>query len=119
MQFLYSLGFNVQQFWQIELFDKQESLHDVLSRLYQIGLIAKYSGIHIIGVSRVTNNTDIMWKNGLSVLAEISFAVRIIAIIQKNTNMQTITITIFFEFSVSHQACNSDNNFSKFMYKYL
>ena len=60
MQFLYSFGFNVQQFWHTQLLDKQESLHEVLSHLYQIGLIAKYSGIHIIGVNNVTNNTDIM-----------------------------------------------------------
>ena len=60
MQFLYSFGFNVQQFWHIELFDRHESLHDVLSRLYQMGLIAKYSGIQIIGVNIVTKITDII-----------------------------------------------------------
>lgn len=27
IQFLYSFGFNVQQFWHAQLLDKQESLH--------------------------------------------------------------------------------------------
>ena len=60
MQFVYSFGFNVQQFWHTQLFDRQESLREVLSRLYPIGLIAKYIGNQIIGVNTVTNNTDIM-----------------------------------------------------------
>ncbi|MBO4516291.1 hypothetical protein J5751_02420 [bacterium] len=114
-QFVYSFGFNVQHFWHTELLDKQESLQDVLSRLYQIGLIARYNGIHIIGVSSVTNNTDIMWKNELSDLADMSLAVRIIAIIQKNTKMHTIIIATFFEFSVSHPLWNIEINCSKFI----
>ncbi len=102
IQFLYSFGFNVQQLWQRQLFDKQESLHEVLSHLYHIGLIAKYSGNQIIGVNKVTNRIEMMWKNELSVLAEISFAVQIIDIIQKNTIIQTIIIaTVFVLLSVS------------------
>ena len=103
----------------MELFVRQESLHEVLSRLYQIGLIARYKGIQMIGVSIVTNITDIIWKNELSVLAEISLAVHIIAIIRKNTIILTTIIAIFCEFSVSHPAWNSEVNCSKFMVVYL
>ena len=58
--------------------------------------MAKYIGSPIIGVNSVTNKTDIIWKNELFVLAEISFAVQIIAIIQKKTIIQTIIIAIVF-----------------------
>ena len=55
--------------------------------------MAKYRGIPMIGVKRNTSKTDIMWKNELFVLADISLAVHIIAIIQKKAMIQTITIT--------------------------
>lgn len=38
-----------------------------------------------------------MWKNELFVLAEMSFAVRIMAIIRKKMMIQTIMIAIVFE----------------------
>lgn len=115
IQFLYSFGFNVQQFWHVQLLDKHESLHEVLSRLYQIGLIARYSGIPIIGVSIVTNKTDIIWKNELFVLAEISFAVHIMAIIRKNMTIQMIIIAIVFEFSSPFCVSKTVNKLSRFI----
>lgn len=50
----------------------------------------------MIGVNNVTNKTDIIWKNELSLLAEMSFAVRMMAIIQKKTTIQTTIIAIVF-----------------------
>ena len=119
MQFVYSFGFNVQQFWHTQLFDRQESLREVLSRLYHIGLIAKYIGNQIIGVNTVTNNTDIMWKNGLSVLADISFAVRMIAIIRKKITIQTIIIVSFCWLLSAVSACvhSKFNKVSMFIIK--
>ena len=115
MQFLYSFGFNVQHFWHIELFVRNESLHGVLSRLYHIGLIARYRGIHIIGVKRNTSKTDIIWKNELSVLAEMSLAVRMIAIIQKKAIIATIIIAKFLEVCSSHHAWNNQLNCSNIL----
>ena len=63
----------------------------------------------------MTNNTDIMWKNELFVLAEMSFAVRIIAKIRKKTMIQTIIIAIVFELLSGFCVSKTVNKLSTFI----